>query len=164
MKTRTYPITIAVITLAFIVLLPSSVFAVEGGMQRPISGMQIAPFAGLIPPEPGFDVVVSEIYYSGSIGGAANVAIGGLFVANVDVKASFTPITLLYIWPTPTKEWNFASAVGFPLAWVECEASVSLGQFAVRKRDSIFGLYDLVFTPIIASHYFSETDHLAFNF
>jgi hypothetical protein len=133
----------------------------EGGMQRPISGMQIAPFAGVIPPEPGFDVVVSEIYYSGSIGGAANVAIGGLFVANVDVKAAFTPITLLYIWPTPTKTWNF---VGFPLAWVECEATVSLGPLAVRKKDSIFGLYDLVFTPLIASHHFSEADHLAFNF
>jgi len=138
--------------------------AVEGGMQRPISGMQIAPFAGVIPPEPGFAVAVSEIYYSGSIGGAANVPIGGLLVANVDVKASFTPITLLYIWPTPTKEWNFASAIGFPLAWVEGQASVSLGPFTVRRKDTIFGLYDLVFTPLVASHHFSQTDHLAFNF
>src|SRR5215467_5234996 len=165
MRTQTHLLTIcAAIILALTVLFPSSVFAVEGGMQRPISGMQIAPFAGLIPPEPGFAVSTSEIYYSGSIGGAANVAIGGLLVANVDVKASFTPITLLYIWPTPTKEWNFASAVGFPLAWVECEASVSLGPLSVRRKDSIFGVYDLAFTPIIASHHFSETDHLAFNF
>jgi hypothetical protein len=75
--------------------------------------MQIAPFAGVIPPEPGFAVAVSEIYYSGSIGGATNVEIGGLLVANVDVKAPFTPITLLYIWPTLTKEWNFASQLVF---------------------------------------------------
>jgi hypothetical protein len=120
MKPQIYLITIcAVITLAFAVLFPAPAHAVEGGMQRPISGMQIAPFAGLIPPEPGFDVVVSEIHYSGSIGGATNVPIAGLFVANVDVKASFTPITLLYIWPTPTKAWNFASVVGFPLEWVQ---------------------------------------------
>ena len=157
---------VSLVILAFIIslTLADSALAVEGGMQRPISGMQIAPFAGVIPPEPGFDVVVSEIYYTGSIGGAANVAIGGLLVANVDVKASFTPITLLYIWPTPTKAWNFASAVGFPLAWVQGEASVSLGPLTVRKKDSVFGLYDLVFTPLIASHHFSETDHLAFNF
>jgi hypothetical protein len=71
---------------------------------------------------------------------------------------------LLYIWPTQTKEWNFASVVGFPLAWLECEASLSLGPFAVRKKDSTFGLFDLAFTPIIASHHFSETDHLAFDF
>jgi hypothetical protein len=138
--------------------------AVEGGLGRPISGMQIAPFAGVVPPEPGFAVSVGEIYYQGSIGGGRNVPIAGLLVANVDVKAAFTPIDLLYIWPTPTKEWNFASAVGFPLAWVECEASLSVGPFSVRKRDSIFGLYDLAFTPIVVSHHFSETDHLAFNF
>src|SRR5215471_11890640 len=86
---------ISLVILVFIVslALADSVLAVEGGMQRPISGMQIAPFAGVIPPEPGFAVAVSEIYYSGSIGGAANVEIGGLLVANVDVKASFTPIT-----------------------------------------------------------------------
>jgi hypothetical protein len=153
-----------IVALILFISLPSSAFAVEGGMQRPISGMQIAPFAGVIPPEPGFAVATSEIYYSGSIGGAANVAIAGLLVANVDVKASFTPITLLYIWPTPTKVWNFASAIGFPLAWVQGEANVSLGPFSVRKKDSVFGLYDLVFTPLIASHHFSETDHLAFNF
>jgi hypothetical protein len=30
-----------------------SALAVEGRIGRPISGMQIAPYAGLIPPEPG---------------------------------------------------------------------------------------------------------------
>ena len=142
----------------------NSALAVEGGLGRPISGMQITPFAGIIPPEPGLAVATGETYYSGSIGGGLDVPIAGLLVANVDVKASFTPIGLLYIWPTPTKSWNFASVVTFPLAWVECEASLSLGPFAVRKKDSIFGLYDLAFTPIIASHHFSETDHLAFSF
>jgi hypothetical protein len=153
-----------VTALTIVVAFAPSAFAVEGGLGRPISGMQIVPFAGVIPPEPGFAVSVSEIYYEGSIGGAKNVEIGGRLVANVDAKAAFTPITLVYIWPTPTKEWNFASAVGFPLAWVECEASVSLRPFSVRKKEDIFGLYDLLFTPIIASHHFSETDHMAFNF
>ena len=143
---------------------PNSALAVEGGLGRPISGMQITPFAGVIPPEPGLAVATAGTYYTGSIGGGLTVPIAGLLVANVDVKALFTPIELLYIWPTPTKTWNFASVVTFPLAWVECEASLSLGPFSVRKKDSIFGLYDLAFTPIIASHHFSETDHLAFTF
>ena len=80
------------------------------------------------------------------------------------MKASFTPIAFFYIWPTPTKEWNFASAMSFPLAWLEVEANFSLGPFSVRKKESTFGLFDLVFTPIIASHHFSETDHLALSF
>jgi len=158
------PILLGALVLTLCVSFAPRALAVEGGLGRPISGMQIAPYAGVIPPEPGFAVATGETYYAGSIGGSRNVPIAGLLVANVDVKASFTPISLLYIWPTPTKAWNFASAVGFPLAWVECDASFSLGRFAVRKKDSIFGLYDLVFTPIVASHHFSETDHLAFNF
>jgi hypothetical protein len=122
------------------------------------------PFAGVVPPEPGLALVTGETYFDGSIGGAKTVPIAGLLVANVDMKAAFTPIGLLYIWPTPTKTWNFASVVNFPLAWVEVGASLSLGPFAVRKVESMFGLFDLAFTPIIASHHFSQTDHLAFDF
>src|SRR6516165_470042 len=110
MKTQTYLIIIcAMITLAFTVLFPAPAFAVEGGLGRPISGMQITPFAGVIPPEPGLAVATGATYYTGSIGGGLTVPIAGLLVANVDVKALFTPIELLYIWPTPTKTWNFAS-------------------------------------------------------
>jgi hypothetical protein len=160
MKTKLMHAGVIIVLILFTSFAPS-VFAVEGGLGRPISGMQIIPFAGLVYWEPGFVIVTGETYYEGSIGGATQVDIAGLLVANVDVKASFTPITLLYIWPTPTKTWNFASVVGFPLAWLECEASLSLGPFAVRKKDSTFGLFDLVFTPIIANNHFSKTDHLA---
>jgi len=138
-------------------------FAVEGGLGRPISGMSIAPYAGVIPPEPGLAVATGETYYEGSIGTSRTVPIAGLLVANVDMKASFTPIALFYIWPTPTKESNFASAVSFPLAWLEVTANLS-GPLPVRKTESTFGLFDLAFTPIVASYHFSQTDHLAFSF
>jgi len=85
----------------------NSALAVEGGLGRPISGMQITPFAGVIPPEPGFAVATGETYYTGSIGGGLNVPIAGLLVANVDVKASFNPISLLYIWPNNDKNLEF---------------------------------------------------------
>ena len=153
-----------IIALILFISLASSAFAVEGGLGRPHSGMSIAPYAGVIPPEPGFAFATGETYYEGSIGGGRTVPIAGLLVANVDMKASFTPLSLLYIWNTPTKEWNFASAVSFPLAWLEVEANISLGPFTVRKKDSTFGLFDLVFTPIVASHHFSQTDHLACSF
>jgi hypothetical protein len=47
----------------------------------------------------------------------------------------------------------FRSRPTFLLACCRCE-----------KTDSIFGLFDLAFTPIVASHHFSQTDHLAFDF
>ena len=161
MKARIILMLLAPITLGFPV---TRAFAVEGGLGRPISGMQIAPFARVIPPEPGLAVAIGETYYEGSITGVREVPIAGLLVANVDMKASFSPIALFYIWPTPSKEWNFASAVSFPLAWLEVEANLSLGPFTVRKKESMFGLFDLAFTPIVVSHHFSQTDHIAFSF
>ena len=163
MKTKLVYVGIVLVLTTLVSFAPSA-FAVEGGLGRPISGMQITPYAGLVPPEPGLAVLVGETYYEGSIGGGLDVPIAGLLVANVDMKASFTPISLLYIWPTPTKTWNFASVASFPLAWLEVEASTSLGRFSLRKTDSTFGLFDLAFTPIIASHHFNQTDHLAFDF
>jgi len=160
MKTRIILMLLGLTVLAFTV---TRAFAVEGGLGRPISGMSIAPYAGVIPPEPGLAVATGETYYEGSIGTSRTVPIAGLLVANVDMKASFTPIALFYIWPTPTKEWNFASAVSFPLAWLEVTANLS-GPLPVRKTESTFGLFDLAFTPIVASYHFSQTDHLAFSF
>jgi hypothetical protein len=103
MKTKLMDSGVIVALIPFLSL-ASSAFAVEGGPGRPISGMSIAPFAGVIPPEPGFAFATGETYYEGSIGGGRTVPIAGLLVANVDMKASSTLLSLLYIWPTPTKE------------------------------------------------------------
>jgi hypothetical protein len=141
----------------------TSCFAVEGGLGRPISGAAVAPYAGLVPPEPGFAVTIGEAYYDGSISGA--VPIGNFNInLGIDMVASFTPIAVSYIWPTTSKEWNFASAVSFPLAYVEVEANVTLGRFSGRKTDHNFGLFDLAFTQLVASYHISQTDHFAFSF
>jgi hypothetical protein len=55
--------------LALIAFLAPAAHAVEGGLARPISGGQINPFAGVVPPEPGFALGLGELYYDGSIGG-----------------------------------------------------------------------------------------------
>jgi hypothetical protein len=54
--------------------------------------------------------------------------------------------------------------VTLPLAWLEAEANVTLGPILGQRQDSTFGLFDLVFTPIVASYHFSQTNHLALNF
>ena len=137
--------------------------AVEGGLGRPISGASIVPYAGVVPPLPGFAVGVGEIYYDGSIGGSRIVPVGINLAVNVDMKASFTPISLLYIWDTPTNRWNFASAVTLPVTWLEAEANVTVGPRTGKVRDSAFGLFDLIFVPVVASYHFSQTDHLSAN-
>jgi hypothetical protein len=156
---------IALAVLALIILFPSanSALAVEGGIGRPISGASINPYAGLIPPAPGFTLAIAEQYYTGPISGAIPI---GNFNLNLglDMKASFTPVSVVYIWPTPWKEVNFASVVAFPISYVEVKARVTLGPLGREVKDNNFGLFDLFFTPIIASYHISKTDHIALGF
>lgn len=150
------------------VLLAASVHsshAVEGGLGRPVSGAQIAPYAGLVPPAPGLAVSVGEIYYDASISGSTTVPVGQNLTLGIDTKISFTPIDLLYIWPTSTNlNWNFASAVSLAPTWVEAAANVTAGPMTGQRQDETFGLYDLAFVPIAASYHITPTDHLAVNF
>ena len=140
-----------------------SALAVEGALGRPISGAAIAPYAGVIPPEPGFAIAIGEAYYWGSIGAGTAIPIGVNLTLGIDMVASFTPITLLYIWPTKSKQWNFASAISIPLAYVEVEATVTVGRRTGRVMDDNFGVFDIVLVPITASYHISQTDHLGFS-
>ena len=159
MKTK-----LAVLNLTSVLLLlsfASRTFGVEGGIGRPISGASINFYAGLVPPAPGLIVGVAEQYYPGSIGGAVPI---GNFTLNLglDMKASFTPVSVVYIWPTPWKEVNFASVIAFPITYLEVKARVTLGPLTREVKDSNSGLFDLFFTPVIASYHISQTDHIAF--
>jgi hypothetical protein len=149
--------------LAILLSIPRSALGVEGGVGRPISGASINPYAGLIPPAPGFIVGVAEEYYPGSIGGAIPI---GNFNLNLglEMKASFTDVSIVYIWPTPWKEWNFASVIAFPITYLEVKARVTVGPFTREVKDSNSGLFDLFVTPVIASYHISKTDHIAFSF
>src|SRR6476646_9516029 len=100
MKTKTQlinPILFSAFLLTLCVSFAPRALSVEGGLGRPISGMSIAPFAGVVPPEPGLAVLTGDTYYEGSIGAGRTVPIAGLLVANVDMKASFPPIACFYI-------------------------------------------------------------------
>jgi len=104
-----------------------SAMAVEGALGRPISGAGVNPYAGVIPPTPGFLLGVSELYYTGEIGGSGTIPVGANLTLNLDLDVSFTPVTLTYIWDTKNPCWNFASAIALPIVWIEAEADVSVG-------------------------------------
>ncbi len=140
-----------------------SAFAVEGAIGRPVSGTLINPYAGVVPPAPGFIASVSEIYYDADIGGSRTVPLGVNLALGLDAKISFTNFTLTYIWDTPPGRWNFASAIAQPLAYVDVEADVSVGpKTGVREEDD-FGLFDLAVVPLAASYHISETEHFGMN-
>src|SRR5262245_5462662 len=142
MKTSRTTILTCIVILTGMFSFISRCLAVEGGIGRPISGAAIAPYAGIIPPEPGLAVAIGEAYYPGSIGGSVPI---GNFTLNlgIDMKASFTPLTAFYIWPTECRQWDFASTISVPLAYVEVEATVTLGRFNRKEIDHNFGLFDI---------------------
>src|SRR4029453_9369421 len=85
-KSMKTTITLMLVGRIVLVLSVTRAFEVEGVLGGPLSGMQIAPFAGVIPPEPGLAVATGETYYEGSIGGGRTAPIAGPLVANGDVK------------------------------------------------------------------------------
>jgi hypothetical protein len=152
-------------TLAFTVTPLSSAFAVEGALGRPVSGADINPLAGMVPPGmPGFSVGVSEIYYDADIGGGRTTPIGANLALGLDTKISFTNFTLTYIWDVQPGQWNFASAVSLPLAYVDVEANVTVGQKTGTRSEDETGLFDIAIVPFFASYHISETEHLGMNF
>jgi len=55
-------------TLALVAALPAH--AVEGGLGRSITGMQITSYVGVIPPEPGMQWSLSYVHYDGKLAAA----------------------------------------------------------------------------------------------
>ncbi|MES2659112.1 MAG: transporter [Verrucomicrobiota bacterium] len=141
----------------------TSALAVEGAIGRPVSGTMINPYAGVIPPAPGFIASIGEIYYDADISGSGTVPIGVNLALGLDTKISFTNLTLTYIWDTPPGHWNFASAIAQPLASVDVEANVTVGPKTGTRHEDKFGLFDLAIVPLAASYHISETEHLGMN-
>jgi hypothetical protein len=137
--------------------------AVEGGVGRPISGATIVPYAGIVPPKSMSVLSIGEIYYDGSMGGSRTVPIGHNLAVGIDMQVAFLPFTLAHIWRTDTKRWNFASALSIPMAWVQAEATVTLGPITGRRKEDEFGMFDIAVVPLQASYHFSQTAHLALN-
>lgn len=151
------------LALASTASLVTHAHAVEGAIGRPVSGMQINPYAAVVPPLPGFSIGLTEIYYDADIGGSGATPIGANLALDLSAKISFTNLSLAYIWDTHSSCWNFASAVSVPLAWVDAEADVSVGPLSGKISQDKFGLFDIAIVPIQASYHISQTDHLGMN-
>lgn len=161
MRGRNKPIPMVLVAAT---LASASVFAVEGGVGRPITGQQVFSNAGIIPPEPGTVVSITSIYYDGQLKGSRPVPINGQISAGLDMKISYTMANFTHVWDTGKGRWNFASAVGVPVQDTRIDASITgprgrtLGQ-----NDSATQFADLLITPFAAGYHFSATDHISFS-
>jgi hypothetical protein len=136
--------------------------AAEGGLGRPITGMQVVPFAGVIPPDPGFIWQTGFLAYSGEIEGSVQTPIGGELVAGLDVDLSLFTATGIYVWQDDNPRWDFASMITVPYIMVDVDAQAGIGGLQAMGQDDDSDLFDLFFAPIIASWHKSEVEHWSF--
>src|SRR5262245_36111253 len=139
------------------------VHAVEGGLGRSISAMQITPFAGILPSESGFLWSLGYLHYGGDIGGTAQVPVAGQTAIALDIDADFFLATGVYVWDTPKSHWNFASMLTVPYVAADATADAVIGPFSAERTDSTSDLYDLYFAPFLASYHVSPLEHWAFG-
>jgi hypothetical protein len=137
--------------------------ATETGVGRSITGLQATSYSGLIPPTPGFTWQYGYAYYSGSISASKEVPIAGTAALGLKAEFQLATITGLYVWNTQPSSWNFASMMTMPFAYVDASANTRLGNLSGNRTSHVLGPYDLFFAPVIASHHFSQTQHMSFS-
>jgi hypothetical protein len=139
-------------------------YAAEGGVGRPITGQQVFSNAGIVPPEPGWVVSVTSIWYDGSLKGSRGAPISGEVSTGLDLKVSYTMTNLTHVWDTGKGPWNFASAIGVPLQYTDIDAAITgpRGR-TLGTSDSGTQFADPLITPIAAGYHFDELNHIAFS-
>lgn len=149
--------------LAFFgVFLASQAAAVEGGLGRSITGLQVADYAGVVPPDPGWSLAFGYVYYSGEIGAERELPISGVAALGMDASFGLYSLTGVYVWDTGPGHWNFASMASVPFANIDVSAGLAAGPVQRTVSDSVSGdLYDVSFVPVIAGYHIDETRHLS---
>ncbi|MGH8399268.1 MAG: SphA family protein, partial [Gammaproteobacteria bacterium] len=93
------------------------VYATEGGVGRPITGQQVFSNAGVVPPDPGWVMSLTSIWYDGKLKGSRTVPIAGELSSGLDMKVSYTLANFTHVWDTGKGRWSYASAIGVPVQY-----------------------------------------------
>jgi hypothetical protein len=132
--------------------------ATEGGVGRPVTGMQVTPYAGVVPPTSDWIISLTSIYYEGSLGASKSIPIAGTVSAGLNYQISYNIVNAVRTWGITAGGWNFASQFGVPLQYTN--ASSFNGRLP-NDHATQFG--DILFTPVVAGYHLTQTDHVALS-
>jgi hypothetical protein len=132
--------------------------ATEGGIGRPITGMQIAPYAGIVPPTSDWIVSLNTIYYEGSVSASKTLPISGKVTAGLDYTISYTLINAVKSWGITAGGWNFATSFGVPVQYTNVSSFRGL-----LPNDHGTQFADVFFTPVVAGYHLTKLDHVALS-
>lgn len=76
------------LALLSLLLLPVCASATEGGLGRPMTGLQVMSYAGLVPPMPGFSTMFGYVHYDGSIEASREVPVAGVASLGLDAAVN----------------------------------------------------------------------------
>jgi len=132
--------------------------ATEGGVGRPITGQQVTPYGGIIPPTDDWIITLATIYYQGSLGASKAIPVAGTITAGLNYQVMYTIVNAVHTWGITEAGWNFASSFGVPLQYTNASSFHGL-----LPSDHGTQFADLFFTPIAAGYHFTKTDHIALS-
>lgn len=132
--------------------------ATEGGVGRPITGMQIAPYAGIVPPTSDWIISLNAIYYEGSVSASKTLPIAGKVTQGLDYSISYTLINAVKTWGVTAGGWNFATSFGVPLQYTDVSSF-----HGVLPNDHGTQFADVFFTPVVAGYHLTKLDHVALS-
>ncbi|WP_321816829.1 MULTISPECIES: transporter [unclassified Paraburkholderia] len=132
--------------------------ATESGIGRPITGMQISPYAGVVPPTSDWIISLNTIYYEGSVGASKTLPIAGRVTAGLDYTISYTLINAVKTWRITAGGWNFGTSFGVPLQYTD----ISLFH-GVLPNDHGTQFADVFFSPVVAGYHLTKIDHIALS-
>jgi len=133
-------------------------FATEGGVGRPITGQQVTPYAGIVPPTSDWILSFTSIYYEGSLGSSKTIPVAGTITTGLNYQVVYVMANAIKTWGITAGGWNFASSFGVPVQYTN--ASSFNG---ILPNDHATQFADLFFTPVVAGYHFSQTDHVALS-
>ncbi|WP_353142210.1 SphA family protein [Acinetobacter pragensis] len=138
--------------------LTTTVFATEGGIGRPITGMQVQPLNGLLPVEEGGVLTLSSIYYDGNFERSRTVPIAGELTGGLNYDVSYNFLNSIFVWKTNEK-WSLATAVGVPVQYTKVGAY--LNNFETEQSSTKIG--DVMFSPLMVNYHLNPIMHALFN-
>jgi len=140
------------------VSLSQTAWATEGGIGRPITGQQVTPYGGIVPPTSEWIVSAATVYYEGSLGASKSIPIAGQVTPGVNATAEYTILAAVKTWGITVGGWNFASSFGVPVQYT------NISSFHGRLPDDHGTQFaDFFFTPVIAGYHVTSNDHVALS-
>jgi hypothetical protein len=133
-------------------------FAVEGGVGRPITGMQVQPLNGLLPIEEGGVLTLSSIYYDANFERSRQVPIVGLITGGLDYDISYNFLNSIFVWKTSEK-WSLATTVGVPVQYTKIGAN--LNNFHYQESSTKIG--DIMLSPLMINYHLNPIMHALFG-